>query len=130
MDPDIRSEYVARASLAGLARQYWRYGYWKYRMLRKHPDTIRWRQALPPLFVLGLITLGVASAFWPPAAAVLLGVLAMYLVALLMAGADISSHQKDATLLPAAIVALGVMHFSWGGGFVWSLLSVGAAAHE
>ena len=35
--------------MAALARQYWRYGFWKARMLRRYPGTLRWRQALPPL---------------------------------------------------------------------------------
>jgi glycosyltransferase involved in cell wall biosynthesis len=51
LDPSIRSIYFARSTLLELARQYWRYGYWKWRMLRRYPDTLRWRQALPPLFV-------------------------------------------------------------------------------
>ena len=55
LDPEIKSTYFARPALAALAKQYTRYGYWKVRMLRRYPDTIRWRQALPPLFVFGLI---------------------------------------------------------------------------
>ena len=54
LDPAIRSVYFARSNLLDLARQYWRYGFWKVRMLRRHPNTIRWRQSLPPLFVLSL----------------------------------------------------------------------------
>ena len=57
LDPSIRSVYFARSNLVELARQYWRYGYWKWRMLRRYPDTLRWRQALPPLFVLSLLGL-------------------------------------------------------------------------
>ncbi len=57
LDPAIRSIYFARANLVELARQYWRYGYWKARMLRRYPGTVRWRQALPPLFVLSLLIL-------------------------------------------------------------------------
>ena len=48
LNPQIRSTYVARASLADLAKQYWRYGYWKFIMLSRYPGTIRWRQALTP----------------------------------------------------------------------------------
>jgi glycosyltransferase involved in cell wall biosynthesis len=57
LDPSIRSVYFARATLWQLLRQYWRYGFWKWRMLRRYPDTLRWRQALPPLFVLSLVGL-------------------------------------------------------------------------
>src|SRR5919108_4319915 len=63
LDPSIRSIYFARATLLELIRQYWRYGFWKWRMLRRYPDTLRWRQALPPLFILSLISLILLSLF-------------------------------------------------------------------
>src|ERR1043165_9261324 len=65
LNPAIRSIYFARATLLELARQYWRYGFWTWRMLRRYPDTLRWRQALPPLFVLSLLVLVVLSIFLP-----------------------------------------------------------------
>ena len=37
LDPAIRSIYYARPTLSALARQYWRYGYWKGRMLLRYP---------------------------------------------------------------------------------------------
>ncbi len=57
LDPAIHSEYVARKSWRELSQQYWRYGYWKNRMLRMHPGTMRLRQALPPLFLILIILL-------------------------------------------------------------------------
>jgi len=44
LNPFIRSVYFARPTLALLAKQYARYGYWKWRMLRRYPETLRWRQ--------------------------------------------------------------------------------------
>ena len=64
LDPSIRSTYVARAGLGELARQYWRYGFWKYRMLVRHPRSLRWRQALPPIFVALALVLAAASPIW------------------------------------------------------------------
>ncbi|HEY9153195.1 MAG TPA: glycosyltransferase family 2 protein, partial [Anaerolineales bacterium] len=61
LDPQIRSTYFARASFGELARQYWRYGFWKWRMLKRYTNTIRWRQALPPLFVVSVIGLAILS---------------------------------------------------------------------
>ncbi|MCJ7435792.1 MAG: glycosyltransferase family 2 protein, partial [Anaerolineales bacterium] len=62
LEPSIRSEYFARSTFGELVRQYWRYGFWKWRMLARYPSTLRWRQALPPLFVAVLIGLGMLSA--------------------------------------------------------------------
>ncbi len=39
-DPRIQTQYIARDSIINLSIQYWRYGYWKFRMLTKYPDTI------------------------------------------------------------------------------------------
>ncbi|MBE0411366.1 MAG: glycosyltransferase family 2 protein, partial [Anaerolineales bacterium] len=36
LDPKIRTVYFPPGSIAALARQYWRYGYWKARMLRRY----------------------------------------------------------------------------------------------
>ena len=74
LDNGVRCGYYARATLAGLARQYARYGFWKYQMLRRYPATLRWRQALPPLFVLGLAILTLLAPWWNLAALAWMGV--------------------------------------------------------
>jgi glycosyltransferase involved in cell wall biosynthesis len=122
LDPAIRSTYFARGSLGALARQYWRYGYWKARMLRRYPRTLRWRQALPPLFVLGLASLILAS-LWLPSARVLLALsAAIYLLIAGLAGAQMAVKNRDFPLLFGAPLAIGVMHFCWGAAFLWSSL--------
>ena len=45
LDPAIQSIYFARGSLTLLAKQYFRYGFWKYKMLKQHPETILTIQA-------------------------------------------------------------------------------------
>ena len=46
LDPKIRCAYFARATLGALLKQYFGYGYWKFQMLKRYPETLRWRQAL------------------------------------------------------------------------------------
>lgn len=128
-DPAIRATYVARPDWLSLARQYWRYGYWKWRMLRRYPATLRWRQALPPLFVLGVAggpflwwISFLRRAYWLA--------LAFYLLVLLSAGAARAWRQRDWTLVWTLPVSIAVMHFAWGAGFLWSLLSSPAVKKE
>jgi len=123
LDPRIRSAYVARSTLRDLARQYWRYGYWKWRMLQRNPGSLRWRQALPPLFVVGILGLAIAAVFWTPAASVLLAVLALYVLALLAAGVQLALQHGSPTLAVSAGAAFATMHFAWGAGFLRSVLS-------
>jgi len=123
MDPQIRTTYRARSTLKDLARQYWRYGFWKYRMLLRYPGSIRWRQAFPPLFVVVLLGMAGAAVFWPWARIGLIAVAVVYLLALLAAGIDMGRHGRDARLIPGGMLALATMHFSWGAGFLASLVS-------
>lgn len=53
---------MARPTLKGLARQRWRYGWWKAAVLRKYPQSLHARQAIPMLGLIALIALLVASA--------------------------------------------------------------------
>jgi len=121
-DPQIRSVYYARADLKSLAQQYWRYGYWKWQMLRCYPATIRWRQALPPLFVSGLIVLAILAVFFPLARWALLAVVALYFSILLATGLQQAIIEKDPVFILGFPMAVATMHLTWGTGFLWGML--------
>jgi succinoglycan biosynthesis protein ExoA len=125
LDPSIRSVYFARPTLLELIRQYWRYGFWKWRMLRRYPDTLRWRQALPPLFVLSLIVLAVFSIFAPFARILLLGELFIYFFIMISAGVYSAFRQRNAYLILGLPLAIPAMHLAWGSGFLWSIPASG-----
>lgn len=123
LDPRIRSTYFARPNLGSLARQYWRYGYWKLRMLRRYPQTLRWRQALPPVSVLGVLALAVLAGFWPIAQLALAGGVLIYALALVAGSLPAARRHGDLRLALAVPLAIATMHFSWGSGFIWSFVS-------
>lgn len=122
LDPQIRSEYFARKDLHALARQYWRYGYWKWQMLRRYPGTIRLRQALPPLFIMSLFLLFLLTPFFKLAGWLLAAVLGVYVLILLLAGWQLGIQNKRFTFLLGVPLAIATMHFTWGAGFLWSIL--------
>ncbi len=123
LDPSIRSVYFARSTLVELIRQYWRYGFWKWHMLRRYPDTLRWRQALPPLFVLSLIGLAVLSIFIPLVRLLLLAELLLYVSILIFAGLRAAIQHGKAYLVFGLPFSIFAMHVSWGSGFLWSMLT-------
>ena len=123
LDPSIRSVYFSRSTLGKLASQYWRYGFWKMKMLQRYPHTLRWRQALPPLFVLSLFVLLVLSLFVGLARYALAAQLAVYFLALGAAGLKLALEKKNFALLPGLPLAISTMHMAWGSGFLWSGLS-------
>ncbi len=122
LDPSIRSVYFARATLPGLAKQYSRYGFWKWRMLRRYPDTLRWRQGLPPLFVLSLIGLGILGIFVSLFRVLLAAEISVYALALAAAGVQAAFKQKKFSLAFGLPLAISFMHISWGAGFLWSMI--------
>ncbi len=123
LDPSIRSIYFARSTFGELIRQYWRYGYWKWRMLRRFPDTIRWRQALPPLFVLSIVALALVSIFLPIVSWLLFAELILYFFVLFLAGIHAAIKQRKSFLLLGLSLAISAMHIAWGSGFLWSMLT-------
>lgn len=121
-DPQIQSTYIARPTLNALAKQYWRYGYWKAQMLRRYPATTRYRQALPPLFILSLITLGLLSFITSYASWLLITEITLYILILFSTGLFLSLKYGDVWLTLGVPLALATMHFSWGTAFLWGVL--------
>ncbi len=118
LDPKIRCVYFARSSLRALSKQYYGYGYWKFQMLKRYPETLRWRQALPPAFILGLLLLLLAGIFWKPALILFATALGLYLLVLLGVGIHMASKKSDILLIIGIPLAIITMHFSWGAGFI------------
>lgn len=123
LDPTIRSAYFSRPSFASLARQYWRYGYWKARMLLRYPKTIRWRQALPPLFAISLLAWLVLLPWFSYARWLFVIELASYFLILFVAGFCQAIKMRDPVLTFGLPLAIFVMHISWGSAFLWSLIT-------
>jgi glycosyltransferase involved in cell wall biosynthesis len=123
LDPSIRSVYFSRSTLVKLARQYWRYGFWKFKMLKRYPHSLRWRQALPPVFVSSLFILIVLSLFIGFTRYVLAAQLLMYFSALGLAGLKLAIEKRRGPLFIGLPLAISTMHVSWGAGFLWSSIS-------
>ncbi|HLZ79884.1 MAG TPA: glycosyltransferase family 2 protein [Sphingomonas sp.] len=117
-DVGIPVTYFPRATLTGLARQYWRYGSGRARTYRKHGERLRLRQMLPPLLLLALM-LGLLLA---PFAPVILLLPAAYFVALMASGVALAIEHGSLSVL-LAIPALATMHCAWGAGFLRRILA-------
>ncbi len=121
LDPGIRCKYYARKNLSQLARQYWRYGYWKLRMLKRYPKTLRWRQAIPPFFTFGIILFTILALFSQFARIILASGLSLYVLVLALFSIMEALKRKDACYLNM-IFAFLVIHLCWGSGFLYSIL--------
>lgn len=120
-DPGIKSQYIARRDFSALARQYWRYGYWKVKMLRRFPESFRWRQ-LAGIFVISFPLLALLGIWFSWASWLLLVEIMVYLLALISVGMQLAFKHRDLTLLWGVPMAIATMHFSWGTAFIWSMI--------
>lgn len=120
LSPELASRYHARSTFRGLVRQYAGYGYWKVRVLQKHPRQMRSRQFAPPLacaVALALIALAPVSALAREG-------LAMATVAyVLLAGAAAAwaVRREGAGAWPSVVLAFASMHVAYGMGFLIGL---------
>ena len=120
-DPRIKTEYISRNNLKELAKQYWRYGYWKVQMLKKYPKTLKLRQAIPPLFVLGLLVLILAGIFYP-FIWYFFGFIVILYVFILVGGTILKGKKSEYnSCLLGVPISIMTMHFSWGSGFIFGL---------
>lgn len=112
LDADIRIAYSPRATVAGLARQYFNYGKGRARNLTKHGDMPRLRQMIPPA-TLALCLLALALAPLTPWALLVPGA---YLAALFAASVWAGVRMKSVCGLLAGL-ASATMHMSWAAGY-------------
>jgi succinoglycan biosynthesis protein ExoA len=121
-DPAIESQTFTRDGVAALARQYARYGYWKARVLRRHPTSALPRHLAAPICVAVLflaLAAGIGFREWAP----LLALCGAYgLTTLYFAWRIGSVARRRARWLATLIFA--VMHVCWGVGFWTGLLPV------
>lgn len=118
---DVQSRYFSRGSWKALGRQYFQYGYWKVRVLQKHPRQMKARQFVPAVFVAALAGSAILSTFVPAARPVLLGIIGAYLFANLAASFSVGARGgwRRAHLLPATFA---ILHTAYGSGFLTGLL--------
>ena len=120
--PGLRSRYTSRSSFGSLWRQYFQYGYWKVRVLQKHPRQMQLRQFVPAGFVLCLLAslmMAVARPIVGRAMFLLLG--GSYLIAMLLVTASLASRNRW-RLAPVLALTFPVLHFSYGIGFLVGLI--------
>jgi succinoglycan biosynthesis protein ExoA len=125
LDSDIRCTYIARSNLSALAKQYFRYGWWKAKMLLKHPGSLRLRQAIPVGFVTVIVALVGASVLFEWARWLLGSILLLYVLVLSTTSLSIGWKAGDWGIVPILPSVFATVHFAWGSGMLTHLASLG-----
>lgn len=118
--PEPIYKLKARPGLISLARQRWRYGWWKGAVVRRHPRSLHARQTIPPLAILAVAPM---AALAPIAlAACACAWLGLVWVVALRSAARARIPVTTAAIALAPVVA-AVVQFVWGGGMLAGLLA-------
>jgi glycosyltransferase involved in cell wall biosynthesis len=117
---DVRARYYSRSSFRSLWRQYLQYGYWKVRVMQKHPRQMQPRHFVPATFVLGALGGVIAAAVSTIGLVAVGALLGAYAVAILVAVVAVCRAQRVAAWwwLPPAFATL---HVSYGVGMLIGL---------
>jgi glycosyltransferase involved in cell wall biosynthesis len=121
---DVHATYYSRSSLRSLWRQYFQYGYWKVRVLQKHPLQMRLRQFAPAVFVTSLIISLLLMPFYLIGKLGFLFVAGAYLMANLVASTlgFGKTAKGELKTLPLLGVCFGILHIAYGLGFLTGLI--------
>jgi succinoglycan biosynthesis protein ExoA len=112
--PELEARYVPRGSLTGLARQYARYGLYRAKTARRHPESMRRSHLLAPAVT---ITVLAAVAAPRPLRALARVGLAAYAAAVGSASLQVARKHGPADIGGVWLVFV-TMHLSWGAGFL------------
>ena len=118
---DVRSKYYSRSSLRSLWRQYFQYGYWKVRVMQKHPRQMSLRQFVPFLFVVSLVMSAALFPFFITGKLVLPLVAGSYLIAN-AAASILIARRKGWRLLLLLPLTFAILHLAFGSGFLAGLI--------
>jgi glycosyltransferase involved in cell wall biosynthesis len=120
--PQIHSRYYSRSGFLSLWKQYYQYGFYKVRVLQKHPRQMRPRQFVPPAFVLSLIVSAIfALSFIFHSSSLILQLSSFVPITYLIANFFASLYTASThgwKYLPFLPLTFAILHLSYGFGFL------------
>ncbi len=110
-------KYHVRDSFKKLFLQFAQYGYWKVRVVRKHPQQASPRHVVPALLVLTIFTTAILGLFFQFALWAFVGFFGFYFATVAMVS-GIQAWRGEKRLWPGIVFALMAIHFGYGIGFI------------
>ena len=113
----IAVKYWVRDRYGRLFLLFAQFGYWKVRVVQKHPQQSSLRHFIPSLFLLAVLAGAVAAPFTAIGRWLGLGLVSAYALAIALA-ALVEARRTRWQLWPGIALALPTMHLGYGGGFL------------
>ena len=122
LSPKINSSYTVRSSPLSLWRQYFQYGFWKVRVLQKHPKQMSLRQFVPFLFVSAITLSLILTLLFNWGWVFLVSLVGFYLASNLLASVlTFNKYRLEKELLSFLPLAFSIIHIGYGCGFLLGL---------
>ncbi len=118
LSPKAKSTYYVRETPGKLFKQYFDYGYWRVAVLKKHRMPASFRQLVPILFVLSILSLIIISPFIPVGPFLTSFILPIiYIVVLLFFTFRVifKNGFRIGIYFPLSVI---ILHFSYAFGFI------------
>lgn len=110
--PGLMCEYYVRSTPIALAKQYYRYGFWRVRTVRCHRSAIRPRHLVPLVLLVALVV----SLFFAGFGSVFGFIVpVIYSLTLLVAGVRVIAVERKLSAILSPVV-FGLIHLSFGFG--------------
>jgi GT2 family glycosyltransferase len=123
LDSSIKVAYTPRGSYRGVFKQYFDYGHWKVRVMRKHRQVLSGRSLAPPFFVMSLAVLAPAAIFFTAARIALAVELVLYLAGAIFFGfRSVRARREPLALLPRVVAVYPMFHVAYGLGMLWGFV--------
>lgn len=124
LSPKIKSHYFPRESLKELWRQYFKYGYFKLKVMQKHKIKISFRHFIPSCFVATLF-ISVLLTFYKSLFAYLFYLVTSSYIAISFLFSLKIVLDKGIRYLPILPIVFATLHLSYGIGFlkgIWDFI--------
>jgi succinoglycan biosynthesis protein ExoA len=119
----IQAKYFVRDSFRKLFLQFAQYGYWKVRVIRRHPRQASVRHVVPSLLLLTLIGFAIMALFSPIFLIGFMLITGSYLLTIIFTGL-LEARRGEYTLWPGIVLAILAIHFGFGWGFLIGILQM------
>jgi len=123
LNTEIEACFYPRETFGGFWSLYYRYGGARAGNLMKHRSLTSWRQAVPPVFLLTVVSSVVLTLFDYRFVYLSVMILAAYALASILISTAIAIKNRKLVLIPLLMCAFSCMHFGWALGF-WKRLLV------
>jgi glycosyltransferase involved in cell wall biosynthesis len=123
MTPQIKSEYYVRGSLSSLWRQYWQFGYFKVKVMKKHKSSPSLRALVPGGFLMTIILSLLLSLFSLLFFKIFSAIFLFYLFFLILGSIFTVVKRRRYQYIAVLPLIFMVIHFSYGLGFLESMVS-------